>query len=338
MIKPKHKIQDRLMGRALGWTLANILAGSAMIFAGGCANNPAPVESSQTSDQSPGVPGVGQLTYSSDNEAMQAMLAAVKAMDHDKVHQILGPAWKELMTGDKVEDAHAFKEFADHAGEAARLEKKDPSTSILYVGKDDWPFPIPIAKTSDGKWFFDTEAGKGEILCRRIGANELDTIDVCRSYVEAQRLYASKDRDGSGVMKYAQHIVSSPGKMNGLYWPVDPGQEQSPFGPLMAQAASEGYTETTNHPSEPYHGYHFHILKAQGSDAPGGKYDYVINGNMIAGFALVAYPAEYGSSGIMTFVVSHAGKVYQKDLGDDTANIAKQLKEYNPDSSWTLVK
>jgi hypothetical protein len=269
---------------------------------------------------------------------MQAMLTAVKAEDHDKVHQILGPAWKELMSGDKVEDSNAFKEFATHAAEAAHLQKKDPDTSILYVGKDDWPFPIPLAKTADGKWFFDTEAGKAEILARRIGENELDTIDVCRDYVEAQRQYASKDRDGSGVMKYAQHIMSSPGKMNGLYWPVEPGQEQSPFGPLMAQASSEGYVANPGHPRQPYHGYRFHILKAQGPDAPGGKYDYVINGNMIAGFALVAYPAEYGSSGVMTFIVSHAGKVYQKDLGADTENIARQMTEYNPDGSWTMVK
>jgi hypothetical protein len=252
------------------------------------------------------------------------------------VHQILGPAWKELVSGDKVEDAKAFKEFAQHAAEQARLEHKDATTSILYVGKDDWPFPIPIAQTPDGKWFFDTEAGKAEILARRIGANELDTIDVCRTYVQAQREYASKDRDGSGVLKYAQHVISSPGKMDGLYWPVNPGEEQSPYGPLIAQAASEGYQPGTGH-HQPYHGYHFHILKEQGPAAPGGKYNFVINGNMIAGFALVAFPDEYGSSGIMTFIISHQGKLYQKDLGPNTDQIARQMTEYNPDDSWTLV-
>jgi hypothetical protein len=326
---------------AVGWTLFNLLAGSALIVGSGCANSaetPPPLQSAQTPEQSPGAPGVGQLTFNSDDEAFQTLLTAVKAQDHDKVHQILGPAWKELVSGDKVEDGNAFKEFAQHAQESSRLQKKDASTSVIYVGKDDWPFPIPVAKTSDGKWFFDTEAGKGEILARRIGANELDTIDVCRAYVQAQRQYASKDRDGSGVLKYAQRIVSTAGKTDGLYWSVSPGQEQSPLGPLMAEAASEGYEQTTGHPHEAYRGYHYRILKQQGPDAPGGKYDYVINGNMIAGFALVAYPADYGSSGIMTFIVSHQGNVYQKDLGSDSVNVARKMTEYNPDSTWTLEK
>jgi len=326
---------------AIGWALLNILAGSALIGANGCTNTTdtaPPLQSAQTPEQAPGAPGVGQLTFANDDQAFQAMLAAVKAQDHDKVHQILGPAWKELISGDKVEDGNAFKEFAQHAAENSRLQKKNATTSVIYVGKDDWPFPIPIAQTTDGKWFFDTEAGKGEILARRIGANELNTIDVCRAYVEAQRQYASKDRDGSGVLKYSQKIVGTPGKEDGLYWSVNPGQEQSPLGPLMAQAASEGYEQTTGHPHEAYLGYHYRILKQQGPDAPGGKYGYVINGNMIAGFALVAFPADYGSSGIMTFIVSHQGKVYQKDLGPDTVNVARKMTEYNPDSSWTLVK
>jgi len=326
---------------SIGWALLNILAGSVLIAASGCTNtaDSAPqMQSAQTPEQAPGAPAVGQLTFASDHEAFEAMLGAVKAQDHDKVHQILGPAWKELISGDKVEDGNAFKEFAQHAAESSRLQKKDATTSVIYVGKDDWPFPIPIAETPAGKWFFDTEAGKGEILARRIGANELDTIDACRAYVEAQRQYASKDRDGSGVLKYAQRIVSTPGKQDGLYWSVNPGQEQSPLGPLMAQSASEGYEQSKGKPQEAYLGYHYRILKQQGPDAPGGKYDYVINGNMIAGFALIAYPADYGSSGIMTFIVNHQGKVYQKDLGPDTVNVARKITEYNPDSSWTLVK
>jgi hypothetical protein len=318
--------------------LINLLAGSTVLCIYGCADSAPPLQSAQTAEQAPGSPGAGELTFSSDEQAMQALVAAAKAQDHDKVHQILGPAWKELISGDKVEDGNAFKEFAQHAAESSRLQKKDATTSIIYVGKDDWPFPIPIAKTADGKWFFDTEAGKGEILARRIGANELDTIDVCRAYVQAQRQYASRDHDGSGVLKYAQHIISTPGKQDGLYWPVNPGQEQSPLGPLMAQAESEGYQQASGKPHEPYLGYHYRILKQQGPDAPGGKYDYVINGNMIAGFALIAYPADYGSSGIMTFIISHQGKLYQKDLGSDTVNIARKIDEYNPDSSWTLVK
>ncbi len=330
----------KLTPLSIRWALINLLAGSAMLATAGCTNttDAPPLQSAQTPAQAPGAPGVGQLTFASDDEAMQTLLAAVKAQDHDKVHQMLGPAWKELLSGDKVEDGNAFKEFAKHAAESCRLQKKDATTSVIYVGKDDWPFPIPFSKTPEGKWFFDTQAGIGEILARRIGANELDTIDVCRAYVEAQRQYASKDRDGSGVMKYAQHCISTPGKQDGLYWPVNPGQEQSPLGPLMAQAESEGYEQPTGKPHEAYLGYHYRILKQQGPDAPGGKYDYVINGNMIAGFALVAFPADYGSSGIMTFIISHQGKLYQKDLGPDTVNIARKITEYNPDSSWTLVK
>ncbi|MGD1276268.1 MAG: DUF2950 domain-containing protein [Tepidisphaeraceae bacterium] len=327
--------------KGIGWVMATVLAGAVLVVAGGCentTNSPPAVPSAQTPEQAPGAPGQGQQVFASDDEALKALLSAVKAQNHDQVHQILGPAWKELVSGDKVEDGNAFKEFAQHAAEHTRLQKKDATTSIIYVGKDDWPFPIPIAETPDGKWFFDTEAGKTEILARRIGANELDTIEVCRAYVQAQRQYAGKDRDGSGVLKYAQRILSTPGKMDGLYWSVNPGQEQSPFGPLMAGAEMEGYAQTAGHPHEPYHGYHFRVLKQQGSAAPGGKYNYVINGNMIAGFALVAFPAEYESSGIMTFIVSHQGNVYQKDLGPNTKETARKMTKYNPDDSWTLVK
>ena len=326
------------IGRAIG----SILAGAGLLGVAGCetANEPLPpfVRSAQTPKQAPGAPGQGQQVFASDEEASKALLAAVKEQDHDRIHQMLGPAWKELVSGDKVEDSNAFKEFAQHAAEHSRIQKKDAATSVLFVGKDDWPFPIPIAQAPDGKWFFDTEAGKGEILARRIGANELDTIEVCRAYAQAQRQYGSKDRDGSGILKYAQRIMSTPGKMDGLFWSVAPGQEQSPFGPLMAQAAMEGYEQTTGHPHQPYHGYHFRVLKQQGAAAPGGKYDYIINGNMIAGFALIASPAEYQSSGVMTFIMSHQGSLYQKDLGPDTRGIARQVTEYNPDGSWTLVK
>jgi hypothetical protein len=323
----------------IGWVMASVLAGAVLTGAGGCVNTaPPPVRSAQTPEQAPGAPGVAQQVFASDDDASNALLGAVKAQDHEQVHEILGPAWKELVSGDKVEDATAFKEFAGHAAERMRLEKRDATTTILFVGKNDWPFPIPIARTAEGKWFFDTEAGKAEILCRRIGANELDTIAVCRAYVQAQRQYAGKDRDGGGVLKYAQRIISTPGKMDGLFWAVDAGQEQSPFGPLMAQAAMEGYAQTTGHPHQAYHGYHFRVLTQQGSSAPGGKYDYVINGNMIAGFALVAFPSEYESSGIMTFIVSHQGKVYQKDLGPATKQAAREMTEYDPDESWTLVK
>jgi hypothetical protein len=321
----------------IGWIAASLLAGCALLLANGC-NCTTCSPPAATSAQISGAPGEGQLLFASDDEALNAMLTAVKAQDHEQVHLILGPAWKELVSGDKVEDANAFNEFAHRAAERTRLQKQDDTTSIIYVGNDDWPCPIPMAKTPDGKWFFDTEAGKTEILARRIGENELDSIDLCRAYVQAQREYASVDRDGSGVLKYAQRILSTPGKMDGLYWSITSGQEQSPFGHLFAAAATEGYEQTTGHPRQPYHGYHFRVLKRQGAAAPGGKYDYVINGNMIAGFALVAFPVEYESSGIMTFIVNQQGKVYQKDLGPDTTELARQMREYNPDDSWTLVK
>ena len=319
------------------WIAAGLLAGWALLLANGCNidTNPQPAP---TLAQAAGAPGKGQPLFASDAEASKAMLAAVKAHDHEQVHLLLGPAWKELVSGDKVEDTNAFNEFVHRADERTRLQKQDATTSIVYVGNDDWPFPIPITKTAEGKWFFDTEAGKTEILTRRIGENELETILVCRAYVEAQREYAGKDRDGSDVLKFAQKIISTPGKMDGLFWSVTPGQEQSPFGHLFATAATQGYEQTTGRPHEAYHGYHFRVLMRQGAAAPGGKFDYVINGNMIAGFALVAYPADYEASGIMTFIVNQRGKVYQKDLGPRTTELGRHMTEYNPDSGWTLVK
>jgi hypothetical protein len=322
---------------SIGWITAGLLAGGVLLLTGGCNNTTSP-PANPTSAQISGERGHGQPLYSTDEDALNAMITAVKAQDHDQVHLILGPAWKELVSGDKVEDGNAFSEFAHRADERTRLQKQDDATSIIYVGNDDWPFPIPIAKTPDGKWFFDTEAGKTEILARRIGENELDTIQVCREYVEAQREYSSKDHDGSGVQKFAQRILSTPGNMDGLYWSATPGQEQSPFGRFFAVAATQGYEQTAGHPHEPYHGYHFRVLKQQGSAAPGGEQDYVINGNMTAGFALVAFPVDYESSGIMTFVVNQQGNVYQKDLGPQTTDQARQMTEYDPDSSWTLVK
>jgi hypothetical protein len=208
----------------------------------------------------------------------------------------------------------------------------------VHIGAKDWPFPIPIVKTASGKWFFDTESGKHEILARRIGRDELETIQVCRTYLTAQTEYASKLRDGNPVHCYAQRLVSRSGRQDGLYWDAAPSQEQSPFGPLIAQATEEGYDTHAGHRHEPYFGYYYRVLKAQGPAAPGGAYDYVINGNMIAGFALVAWPAEYGSSGMMTFIISHEGVLYQQDLGPDTDKIARAMKEYNPDNHWTPVK
>ncbi len=253
------------------------------------------------------------------------------------MHRLLGPDWQELSSGDKTEDADEFKDFATRAAEKMRIEKQDDSTSLLHVGNDDWLLPIPIVKSTQGKWFLDTEAGKSEVIARRIGQNELEAIQICRLYVKAQHQYACEDRDGSGIFKYAQRILSTPGRRDGLYWDAAAGQQQSPLAQLIAEAKLEGYQPTPGK-KMPYHGYLFRVLKRQGDHVAGGSRDYVINGNMTGGFALVAYPAEYQSSGIMTFEVNQEGRVYQKDLGGNSTSIGRHIREYDPDSSWTLVK
>jgi hypothetical protein len=215
-----------------------------------------------------------------------------------------------------------------------KLEKETDKKVTLVVGTHDWPFPVPIVKKGE-TWVFDTMAGKEELLNRRIGRNELNTIKVCLAYVDAQREYALKDRDGDGLLEYAQKFRSTAGKKDGLYWQAKEGEEQSPLGDLAARAVKEGYT--SKKPGDnpvPYHGYFYKILKAQGKNAPGGAYDYVVKGSMIGGFALVAYPAEYGNSGVMTFIVNHDAVVYEKDLGKDTAKIASTMTKYDPDKSW----
>ena len=303
-----------------------------LVALAGCAGTPT------AAVQVGGQPWDEQAVFDSDGAAVEALLAAAKAQDHAQVDKILGPVSKQLLSGDKVEDARGFEALGRIATEQNRLEKKDDSTSILHIGVKDWPFPIPVVKNAAGKWYFDTAAGKQEILTRRIGHNELAAINECKVYLQAQREYASVERDGSGVLKYAQHFLSTPGAQDGLYWETKPGEQQSPFGPMIAQASLEGYTFKKGSGRQPFHGYYYHILKKQGPAAPGGKYDYVINGNMIAGFALVAWPAQYGNSGVMTFIVNHQGKIYQKDLGPETSDAAKRITEYNPDASWTLVK
>jgi hypothetical protein len=244
---------------------------------------------------------------------------------------ILGPGAKDIVSsGDEVQDREAGQQFTARAQQIMRLDQAADGVEIMSIGPDNWPFPIPIVKKGD-VWVFDTDAGRQEILNRRVGTNELDTIEVCRAYVVAQREFAAQDRDGSGVLKYAERFISSAGKHDGLYWPASGSEEASPFGPLVADAVAEGYK---NKKGAPFHGYFYRILTAQGQDAPGGAYSYLINGNMIAGFALVAYPAQYGSSGVMTFIVNQQGVVYQKDLGPKTAEIAEGMKLYDPDPSW----
>ncbi len=274
-------------------------------------------------------------TFASPEDAAQALATAAGEKDRDAVRAIFGLATDELVAADPVEAANDLEKFADAFQVAHRLTKKSDTEMILEVGKDNYPFPIPLVKQND-RWYFDTDAGKDELLSRRIGRDELATLETVRAYVDAQREYASRDRNGSQVLQYAQKFASSPGKKDGLYWDADIDGEISPLGPLVAEARGEGYRKKGSDEPVPYHGYFFKILTRQGHHAPGSRYDYIINGNMIGGFALVAWPAQYGESGIMTFIVNQQGRVYQKDLGAKTGKLAPALKEYDPDSTWQV--
>jgi len=278
-----------------------------------------------------------QRHFSSPDEALTALLAAAKAGDRAGVDAVFGPEMKELLSGDARQDAIEFAAFTKALGLGAYWVRKADDRFVLNIGNQNWPMPIPLV-LKGGSWSFDTAAGKVEVLNRRIGKDEITAIGVCRTYVAAQREYASEDRDGSGVFKFAQKIRSTPGTRDGLYWHAAPDDDQSPLGPLVAEARAEGYTrKTAEGEPQPFHGYVFKILTAQGPAAPGGAYDYVINGNMVAGFALVAYPAHWGESGIMTFIVNQWGKVYERNLGADSAEIAAAMTEFNPDAGWTPV-
>lgn len=277
--------------------------------------------------------------FGSPEEAVSSLLLATAAADTNALRDVLGPGAEDLQNPDRVQATNELKTFSTALAATNHLVHVSDTLVMLEVGDDRWPFPVPIVKTAAG-WFFDTDAGKTELLNRRVGKNELSTLPVVRAYVDAQREYAGSDHDGDGVLEYAQRLVSSPGKEDGLYWPSDYDEEESPLGPLVAYAQAEGYSPELRKENEvergPYHGYYFKILTQQDSHAPGGKYNYVINGNMIGGFAMVAWPAEYGASGVMTFIVNQQGRVYQKDLGHKTSELAGNLKSYDPDPSWTL--
>lgn len=278
-----------------------------------------------------------QKSFSSAEDAVKALVTAAKNNDNNELLAIFGPAAKELIfSGDAVADKQRRERFINAYDEKNQLLQKG-NDIVLVIGKNDWPFPIPLMKKSDS-WVFDTERGKDEILNRRIGQNELFTIQACLAIVDAQREYAMNDGSRNGLPEYAQKFVSDPGKKNGLYWEVKQGEPVSPLGPIMTQGRSEDDQGKPSATPSPYHGYYYRILTAQGKAAPGGAYSYVVNGKMIGGFAVIAYPAEYGNSGVMTFIVNYDGKVFQKNLGQNTAVIAKNMKEYNPDSTWAPAK
>jgi len=285
-------------------------------------------------------PAADEQTFASPQEAVNALVAAAGNHDTNALHAIFGPAGHGLISPDAVQATEEYKMFVQRLADKTQLVTNSDSNVTLDIGADGWPFPIPLVK-QDGQWFFDTAAGKQEILARRIGMDETGAINVCNAYVEAQREYASRDRLGDGVLAYAQFLRSTPGTHDGLFWPTNQsGGELSPLGPFVAQARVDGYHRTAkmlNDEQAPYHGYFFKILTRQGKHAPGGKYNYVINGHMIGGFALIAWPAEWGNTGVMSFIVNQQGKVYQKNLGLKTAIIAGGMTTYDPDATWTPV-
>lgn len=281
-----------------------------------------------------------QKAFSSAEEARQALLSVVQAKDHAALRLIFGPVTRELEPVDPQEQSAEFEHFARHVAEGVELVMEGEERAHLVIGAKKWPFPVQIVK-KDGVWLFDTVAGREEILNRRIGHNELHVIKASRAYVEAQReYYTLAEPDGDQLPKYAQQLFSTPGRRDGLYWPTPEGAKESPLGPLVARAEEQGQLQkhkATADSSRPFHGYYLRVLKRQGANAPGSTFNYVINGNMVAGFALVAYPAKWGVSGITTFIVNQRGRVYQKDLGPKTSEVVRKMKAYNPDLSWRLV-
>ncbi len=279
----------------------------------------------------------GQKIYASPEAAIVSLVTAVKTNDRVKLSAILGSHGSKLISsGDAVADERGRAAFARAYDEANKVVLEGDAKAVLLIGKDEWPFPIPLVK-SNSTWRFDTGQGEQEILDRRIGRNELAAIQVCLAIVDAEREYAASHLGTDGLPRYASRIVSTPGKHDGLYWPTEPDKQPSPLGPLVAGAANEGYTVARSAVLSPYHGYFYRILSAQGKDAPGGAYDYLIKGKMIGGFAVVAYPARYGASGIKTFIANHDGAVLENDLGQDTGIVAPKMKSYNPDPTWKQV-
>ena len=278
---------------------------------------------------------VSQKTFATPKEAANALVQAAASFDVPAMKEILGSDSDDLVESeDTVQDKNRGAAFAEKARQkiSIAIDSKNPNQALLVVGDDDWPLPIPLVK-KNGKWLFDTKAGREEVLLRRIGANELDAIQICRGYVEAQKQYALEKHDGAEVNQYAQRIISTSGKQDGLAWRNADGSWDGPVGEGVAKALEQGYSNR----SQPYHGYFFKILKGQGPAAPLGEMDFVVEGAMIGGFALAAAPADYRVTGVKTFIVSYEGTVYQKDLGPATLSIFKDMQVYNPDKTWRVT-
>ncbi|MHC9541312.1 MAG: DUF2950 domain-containing protein [Vulcanimicrobiota bacterium] len=278
-----------------------------------------------------------QKVFADPDEAIRVLLEACRINDETKLIELFGAGNKDLViTSDRAMDAYGRKKLYRIASEKLVKQQKGKDEIILVMGKIEWPFPFPLVKEGTG-WHFDSVKGRDEIINRRVGRNELNAIAVCSVFVEAQRQYASKDREGDGIIQYARRFNSTMGKKDGLYWTSDPSKNEdlSPLGPALVE--SQEYTSNRKE-GEPFYGYYFRILTKQGESAPGGAYDYIINGHMVAGYAMIAYPSDYGTSGVTTFIVNQCGKVYQKDLGKDTIRAAQEITEYNPDKTWKVVQ
>jgi len=275
-----------------------------------------------------------QRHFKSEQDAVDALVDATRSNQTELLLQILGPdGGKLIYSGDPVADRNGRTHFVAAYEQAHRIETERPGKAVLVVGNEEWPLPIPLVRTG-GEWRFDSKAGQQEILDRRVGRNELGVLQVCRTYVQAQREYASLQASLGRGREYAQHFHSHPGTHDGLYWPVAAGEPESPLGPLVAEAQAAGYA--SDGMPRPYYGYYFRILKRQGAHAPGGTKDYLVDGRMTGGFALLAYPAEYGDSGVMTFTVNDQGIVFEKNLGPGTTAVARAIEQYDPDQSWRV--
>jgi len=286
------------------------------------------------------MPGLGATvgrpeTFASPEKAVAALAAAARNNDRAGLLRIYGAAGQNIVSsGDEVADKEAHTRFIDRYGKSEKILRDAANRATLVIGTEEWPFPIPIVRQG-GVWHFDAEAGMQEILNRRVGRNELNAIEVCRSYVQAQRDYAADFSGDPKQTEYAQKIASSPGQRDGLYWPVQSGEKESPIGPLMARARAEGYGGGRDEGTHaPFHGYYYKILTRQGTAAPGGERNYIVDGHMTGGFALIAFPAKYGDSGVMTFIVNQSDIVYAKNLGPDTATVASSIVDFNPDRTW----
>jgi hypothetical protein len=280
----------------------------------------------------------GQKTFASPEAAADALAAAWRSGSKRELLAIFGPEGERLVSsGDPIAEKQARERLASSYAEEHRLKTEGARKVVIILGKDEWPYPIPLVMQGTG-WRFDLNAGAEQIIERRIGRNELNAIEVCRAYVEAQRDFAAKDRLSDDLHEYARRVVSSEGKHDGLYWPTSQGEEESPLGPLVAAAEAQGYSTASAEGQAPFHGYFYRILTRQGKSVPGGAQDYVVNRHLTGGFALVAFPAKYGDSGVMTFVVNQNGIVFEKNLGPNTADIARHMVEYNPDQTWKIAQ